>query len=174
MGKLISTNAKRFKVLWQSLVALMLSWENYGFDLKQSPTPSIQASLLGSSPGAVLRLTPVLLPAQLTCTILSSSPGPAPPRPLPPPALVWVSSASNCNFLVWTSANLLHLPNSTEHFMKKSKPGNSFLCYILLLLSPPTYSCPRPPTPKTHSLPYSHTHTHTSRLKLDRREKNKK
>lgn len=174
MGKLISTNAKRFKVLWQSLVALMLSWENYGFDLKQSPTPSIQASLLGSSPGAVLRLTPVLLPAQLTCTILSSSPGPAPPRPLPPPALVWVSSASNCNFLVWTSANLLHLPNSTEHFMKKSKPGNSFLCYILLLLSPPTYSCPRPPTPKTHSLPYSYTHAHTSRLKLDRREKNKK
>lgn len=89
MGKLISTNAKRFKELWQSLVAFMLSWENYGFDSKQSPTPSIQASLLGSSPSAEAH--PVFLPAPLTCTILSASPGPAPPRHLPPPALVWVS-----------------------------------------------------------------------------------
>ena len=58
------------------------------------------------------------------------------PCHLPPPALVWVSSASNGDLLVWTSANLLHLPNSTEHFMKKSKPRNSFsvtsLFYYLL------------------------------------------
>ena len=46
-GKLISINAKKLKVLWQRQMAFMLAWENYGFELKQGPRPSVQAPCWG-------------------------------------------------------------------------------------------------------------------------------